>query len=142
MNVLLKGLQQVVSFEDGSVSHLLQLQLPSGFAFSALVTDDVAQKILEAAQGPSSPLGVSAPPAGVREAQMPPRTENGAAVFGGNFDGQEEEAVEQESSVWEGKDGFAPSAAPRMGVGPGTPPTPHYAPPPGQQADEDGIKSI
>lgn len=116
MDVTVLSLSQDVSFDDGSITNFVQFRLPSGHIIRAVVGDDSAKLLIENLAASKTGAPVRAPEAPrpppvyqQREEEedypTPKTTEDGAAVFGGDFGTgiQEDEPYRD--------DGFVPPAA-------------------------------
>lgn len=104
MLVKVASMSQEVSFEDGSTTNFIALELPSGHTIRAVVTDASVKVLVEnyAAQHTGSPPPPREQEEDEEEAHRPieraslpkERTEDGAYVFGGDDEeGEDEDAA-------------------------------------------------
>lgn len=114
MNVTVMGVNQEVSFDDGTLTNYVTLRLPDGSHVKALVTDDGAAALIRArhqqggfAVPPAPPAAAARPapplPNTTARVQAAPTSEDhdGAVVFGGApDDGEEDDAAP--SAFWPG----------------------------------------
>lgn len=98
MDITVLSLSQDVSFDDGSITNFVQFRLPSGHVIRAIVGDDSAKLLIENLAASKTGTTIKAPeaprpPPAYRQQEeeeetysAPTHTEDGAVVFGGNFD--------------------------------------------------------
>jgi hypothetical protein len=105
-----------MSFEDGSVTNFILVQLADGTTFKALITDETAVVLVEARarmgglpsaprpQPPPRPAPVPPQARPTRPAQPdPPETDDdGAVVFGGDAGDTDDDADESAPAFWPG----------------------------------------
>lgn len=112
MNITVVSLSQDVSFEDGSITNFVHLRLPTGQVIRAVVGDESAKLLVEnfamAKTGAPMPRPQTPAPEPEEEREsfqetVPARrevNEEGAAVFGGNYGGDQLEETEQQPLDW------------------------------------------
>lgn len=120
------GINQEVSFEDGSITNFVSIQLENGFVFKALITDETTAGLMQSLRGgapapqaappppyqpPADPTyAVMQPPPPPPQRTMPVETSSGreeeAVVFGGDDD------IENEGTYFPGPDGASVDAPP------------------------------
>lgn len=99
LDVKILGLDQKVDFSDGSVSNIVQIELPDGSIVPALVTDASAQQVLTAVQLSRNVFKEAPTPAATSRVVFAPRPVNvepPSFEFGGEGPGAGDDNIDQD----------------------------------------------